>query len=192
MHSLLEFMKSDAMIGLLVSILLFALIVFFVVRRSITLSTAAILLTACGMLGLLIGHYRDIGSYVNNVHQTPQSMLETDNTFKQQLLQAVEDIRTEVSTEKANLQIVSNQVQEIMKQMDVQKQKLQQFIVETRENFSQKTEPSKESVIKETAPKTTPAEATSTQGSSLFSDDPFKDLFPTRYSNVKTKQIPLD
>lgn len=150
MSSTLQFFQSAPVIALLIAILIFATTIFLAVKRWITFSLTVLLLLFSLAAGLMINHQQMLHYYLNS--SPPSNALtneDTQDAFHAQMLQAVEDLKLEVKTEKENLRRVMNQVQEIFDSVDVQKKKLQTFIEETRERF--KTEyPTKPSLSEET------------------------------------------
>lgn len=125
--------QSEHVLALLSASFIFLITIFLVVKRWIGFSTASLLLLFSLAAGFLIDHMQIFP------HDAPPSSSFNNETsqevFQQHMLQAVEDLKTEVLTEKENLRRVMKQVQEVFDSVDVQKQKLQNFIEETREHF---------------------------------------------------------
>ncbi len=137
MSSLSEFFQSTPVIALLIAILIFIITIFLVVKRWISFSVTFLFLLFSLTAGLLINHQQTVQHYFNSSSLTANSLTSEDSqdAFHKQMLQAVEDLKAEMKTEKENLQGVMSQIQEIFETMDAQKQKLQNFIEETREHF---------------------------------------------------------
>ncbi len=134
MPAALHFLQSEQVLALLIAILIFLTTIFLVIKRWIGFSITFLLLLFSLAAGLIINHQKTFQCYVNS--QYSSSLEEgSQGMFHKQVLQAVEDLKLEVQTEKENLRQVMHQVQEIFDLMDVQKQKLQNFIEETRERF---------------------------------------------------------
>lgn len=138
MSPVLNFFQSTHVIALLIAIFIFIITIFLVVKRWIGFSVTLLLLLFSLAAGLVISHQQDFQDYLNTPLSTSSSLAPSEDSqdaFHKQMLQAVEDLKVEVNTEKENLRGVMNQVHEIFESMDVQKQKLQNFIEETRERF---------------------------------------------------------
>jgi hypothetical protein len=138
MSFLQNILQSPHVVALLIAILIFLITIFLIVKRWIGFPVALLLLVFSLIAGLIINHQQSLQCYLNSYlpsSSSPQKGEESQDAFQKQMLQAVEDLKLEVSTEKENLRRVVDQVQEIFNSMDVQKQKLQQFIEETREKF---------------------------------------------------------
>lgn len=143
----IHFLQSDHITAFLVALLIFLITIFLVVKKWIGFSMAFLLLLFSLAAGLLVNQQHTIRHYfypsglVN--HKT------SSDDFQQQMVQAVQNLQTEMATEKDNLLQVMDQMQEVFQSVDAQKQKLQNFIEETRERFkttssSQSSEVNKE------------------------------------------------
>lgn len=137
MDQALQFFQSEHVLALIIACLIFLTTILLVVKKWIGFSGALLFLIFSLAAGLLINNQNAFQHYFNAYSSTPHSGTDevSQDAFRKQMLQAVEDLKTEVSAEKENLQHVMHQVQEIVDSIDVQKQKLQQFIEETRERF---------------------------------------------------------
>jgi polyhydroxyalkanoate synthesis regulator protein len=136
MSSTLHFLQSPHVLALLIAVFIFLTTILLVVKRWIGFSMTLLLLLFSLAAGLIINHQQAVQSYLNAYTSSSTSTNEdSQDAFHKQMLQAVEDLKLEVSTEKENLRLVMNQIQEIFDSMDAQKQKLQNFIDETRERF---------------------------------------------------------
>lgn len=142
MHQIAEFLKTEPVLALIIACLIFATTILLVVKRWIGFSLALLLLLFSLAAGLLINNQQAFQLYLNSRTTTNLSSDgESQDTFRKQVSQAVEDLKLEVNTEKENLKRVMHQVQEIVDSIDVQKQKLQTFIDETRVKFKSDTSP---------------------------------------------------
>ncbi len=145
MHLILQhFFESDHVVALLIAVLIFLTTIFLVVKRWIGFPIALLLLFFTLVTGIVINNQDALNSYLKPHSKT--ALNQDQDAFRSQIMQAVEGLKTEVETEKNNLRTVMGQVQEIFDHMEVQKQKLQNFIDETREHFkaenvSKSTEP---------------------------------------------------
>ncbi len=134
MSSVLNFFQSEHVLALLIAILIFLTTLFLVVKRWIGFSITLLLLLFSLVAGLLINHHQDFQHYLS-FSSSPVKEEVTTADFHKQMQQAMEGLKLEVATEKENLRRVMTQVQEIFNSMDMQKQKLQNFIDEVRERF---------------------------------------------------------
>lgn len=143
MDTFLEFLQTDKVIALISAVFIFFVTILLVSKRWINFPVTLLLLLFAIASGLVISNYHALQSYFHDYNQNGfKKEQEDQESFKTQLLQAVEDVKTEVSSEKENLRLLKGQVEEIFDLMDVQKQKLKSFIEETREHFkSEKTDP---------------------------------------------------
>jgi cell division FtsZ-interacting protein ZapD len=64
----------------------------------------------------------------NRAVPTPQDSF----NFKQQVVQAIEDLKVEMAFERDNLRKIATQIQDLFDQLDMQKQRLQQWIDESK------------------------------------------------------------
>jgi uncharacterized protein (DUF58 family) len=135
MSATLNFLQSEHVLALLIAILIFLTTIFLVIKRWIGFSITLLLLLFALAAGLLINSQQELEHYfsLSTSHSIEEEKSSSD--FHKQILQAVEDLKSEVATEKENLQRVMQQVQDIFHSMDIQKQKFQHFIEEVREHF---------------------------------------------------------
>lgn len=129
METITQFFQSEHVIALLVAIAIFLITIGLVIKRWVGFSIALLLLLFSLAAGIVINNHDAFHLYADS-----QQSAQKDD-FRKQMLQAVEDLQSEINSEKDNLRHVMNQVQDIFEQLDAQKQKLQQFIEETRERF---------------------------------------------------------
>ncbi|WP_068468223.1 hypothetical protein [Candidatus Protochlamydia phocaeensis] len=142
MHSFLQFLQSDHMMAFIIAVLIFLVTILLVVKRWIGFSITLLLLVFSLAAGLAINNQQAFQGYMDDYRQTRLNERQQD-VFKKQVLQAVEDLRIEVNSEKENLRQAMSQVQEIFDRVERQKQKLQNFIEETRERFKSEMPASK-------------------------------------------------
>ena len=134
MSSAVDFLQSNHVLALLIAILIFLTTILLVVKRWIGFSITLLLLLFSLAAGLLINNQQDFQHYFSGISSKNQEEISAEN-FHKQMLQAVEDLKSEVSVEKEHLRHVMEQVQDIFDSMDMQKQKLQNFIEEVRQRF---------------------------------------------------------
>lgn len=134
MPPILNFLQSEHVLALLIALLIFLTTILLVVKRWIGFSVTLLLLFFSLAAGLVINHQHDLRH-----HFAPSSHLNEEGNssedFHQHMLQAMENLKIEMATEKENLKRVITQVQEIFDSVDMQKQKLQSFIEEVRDQF---------------------------------------------------------
>jgi len=133
MDQILIFFQTDTVIAFLTALFIFFVTIFLVIKRWIGFSLTLLLLLFAITAGVVIRHHRLLESYLlvykNNEFENQESL------FQKQFVQAVSDIKGELSTENDNFQKLVNQVEDMFDQMDAQTQKLQTFIDEARERF---------------------------------------------------------
>lgn len=137
MHTFSQFLQTDHVLALLIAILIFLTTLFLVVKRWIGFSITLLLLLFSLAAGIIINNQQVFQGYLDHYSSTrhlPEADANSD-VFQKQILQAVTDLQIEMQTEKENLLQLKKQMQDIFDSMDTQKQKLQNFIEETRERF---------------------------------------------------------
>ncbi len=138
MQTFSQFLQTDHVIALLIAVLIFLMTIFLAVKRWIGFSITLLLLLFSLAAGVLINNQHAfqgyLGHYSSSAPALPLAEANSD-VFQKQMLKAVEDLQTEMQTEKENLRQLKQQVQDLFVSMDTQKQKLQNFIEETRERF---------------------------------------------------------
>lgn len=131
MNAVMEFLQTPyiAFIGAASLCIAF----FLIAKKRPKWVISALFILAIG----LVANYRDFFLRLFPAEQqATYSQSDTPANFQSQLLQAIEDLKLEAEIEKANLNRIMDQVQEIFKEVDTQKQKLQQFIEETHERLT--------------------------------------------------------
>ena len=141
MEAFLDFLRTDQAIALIAALLIFLVTIILVVRGSIGFAVTLLLLIFSIVAGLVINHHEAFEYCFRG--QTPEALAAKESTphFETQILQAIQDLKAEVATEKESLQHVVNQVQEILDQVESEKQKLQSFIEETKDHFKTESKP---------------------------------------------------
>ena len=135
MHHISHILYSEHVLALVVAVLIFLTTILLVVKRWIGFSITLLLLVFALAAGLLINNQQDFQHYLIPSSNSANRGSASSEDFHKQMLQAVEDLKTEVAAEKENLRRVMDQVQDIFNSMDVQKHKLQNFIGEVRQHF---------------------------------------------------------
>ena len=137
MQSAVDFFSSEHILALLIAVLIFLTTVFLVVKRWIGFSIALLLLLFSLAAGMIVNNQQMFHQYFSSYENLAGRSENTgaQDAFQKQILKAVEDLKTEVHAEKENLNQVMTQMVEIVNSIDAQKQKLQNFIDETRERF---------------------------------------------------------
>lgn len=136
MDIFLQSFKSETTLAFLASLIIFLLTLFLVIRRLIGFPMTLLLLLFAITLGLAISNQHILQCYVNDYQQDKLKGKNSESLFKKQVTQALQDVKIEVKLEKENFDHLMNQVEEMVDQLDKQKQKLQQFIEEAREQFA--------------------------------------------------------
>jgi hypothetical protein len=135
MHSALDFFQSEHVTALIAALIIFLFTIFLVVKHWIGFWIAFLLLLFSLGAGVIINNPHIFQCDFTSHEPNPLKEDEPQKTFQNQMLQAMEDLRLEVHSEKENLRLLMQQLQEIFDSLDAQKQKLQTFIDETRERF---------------------------------------------------------
>jgi hypothetical protein len=135
MSSALDTLHSTHVLALLIAILVFLTTILLVVKRWIGFSITLLLLIFSLAAGLIINNQQDFQHYLSSSSSSPSHDEKATDDFHKQMLQAMEDLKSEVAAEKENLRRLMDEVQDIFNSMDIQKQKLQNFIEEVRQRF---------------------------------------------------------
>lgn len=143
MQPAVDFFSSEHILALLIAVLIFLTTVFLVVKRWIGFSIALLLLLFSLAAGLIVNNQKMFHQYFSSYENSARHSEDAgaQDAFRKQIMQAVEDLKTEVHAEKENLNQVMTQMAEIVNSIDVQKQKLQNFIEETKERFKTDSPP---------------------------------------------------
>ncbi|MDP1879569.1 MAG: hypothetical protein Q8K60_01355 [Parachlamydiaceae bacterium] len=138
MSALIEFFKSEQFIAFFAATMIFIITIFLVAKQWIGFSMALLFLLFALITGFVINHHEAIKHYFIRPPVSQENSINYDQTeFRTQVKLAVDDLQKELSVEKENIQQVMNQVQEIFGILDAEKNKLENFIEETREHFKQ-------------------------------------------------------
>jgi hypothetical protein len=129
MHPSLRFLESESAIALLVAAVIFFITLFLVVKQWIGFSLTLLLLLFALVAGFMVNNQHVLNCYTSE-HQEIRLQDKEEDAFKKQIFQAIEDLKIEVNSEKENIQHVMAQIQEVINEVDSQKQKLQSFIDE--------------------------------------------------------------
>lgn len=135
MPDFLHFQQSEHFPALLAAILIFMITIFLAVKRWIGFSVTFLLLLFSLAAGFLIDQVQNGQNYFQQTSYPNHFYPAAKDDFKMQITQAVEDLKNEVSNEKENIRLIIDQVQEVIHSVETQKEKLQQFIEETRVRF---------------------------------------------------------
>lgn len=136
MNQFYDFIQSEHFFAFLIACIVFLITILLVVKKRIGFIIALLLLLFSLAAGLLINNQNAFRQFLTSYSHAQHPKDDgTQDAFRKQMLQAVEDLKGEVKAEKENLHQVVKQVQDIVSSIDAQKQKLQQFIEETREKF---------------------------------------------------------
>lgn len=136
--SFLNFLSSEHMIAFLVTVSVFLITIFLVVKRWIGFSIASLFLLFALAAGVITNYQQEIHHYLTGTPYLASPEVPSED-FHKQMAQAVENLKVEITSEKENLQHLMSQVQEIFDSMDKEKQKLHNFIEEVREHFKTDT-----------------------------------------------------
>lgn len=150
MFNLSEFLKADYLLALLTSLFIFSITLYLTIKRWIGFSLSLFMLLLALGVGVGIRNYHIIETYLIAYQEEHHSEYENVNKgFKSQIAQAVADITVELKAEKENITVLVNQVEEMLDEVDKQKQKLESFIEETKERFKGEEEKLEENIINE-------------------------------------------
>lgn len=129
------FMQSDHLLGFLITLFIFIITILFAIKKKITFKTIILLLFFSIVAGKAVNEELHLRGFFKQRVQPEQVDTSLKEDFHNQMLHAIENVKQEVLVEKENLQKVMNQVQDIFDSVDKQKQKLQNFIEETKEKL---------------------------------------------------------
>jgi hypothetical protein len=134
MQAFIDFFMTSTFLGFITALLIFSSILFCVPGQRTVLSMVLTLLVFSVATGAVFNHHQILQCYLGDYKvNDPANRLNKESLFKKQITQALEDIQIEVVTEKENLLQLMEQVEEIVDQVDAQRQKLHQFIGDTAE-----------------------------------------------------------
>jgi len=139
MSSFLSFFQSEHLYAFLTALIIFLITLLLAAKRWIGFLTALVLLIISLGAGFFVINRQDIRHYFSSSQANDEANAPED--FHKHFLKAMENLKTEMSTEKDNLQRVINEVQGIFDSVDLQKQKVQTFIEEFRDHFQATPEP---------------------------------------------------
>lgn len=130
--SFFHFFSPGPFSALLATIALLVITIFLVAKRWIGLSSALILLLISLATGILINNPKVLDDYSQTSFAAE---IEHQENFNKQILQAIDGVKEEVSIEKENINQLRNQIEDILLKIDQEKQKVENFIDETRKHF---------------------------------------------------------
>lgn len=128
-HALWKLLQNENALAFLAAATVFFVTVFLVAKKWINFSFATLLLLFAIVTGLVI-RYQDVF-----IPHPASKQADPSPAVPTQFLQAFEDLKIEVDTDKDHLNHIMDQVQDIFSEVNAQKLKLQHFIEETRERF---------------------------------------------------------
>jgi len=131
----LNFLQSEHVLALLLAVSIFFITIFLAVKRWIGFSITLLLLLFSLVAGLAINNQQEFQHYLMSPSRSTINQEISAEDFQKQMLQAMSDLKKEVAAEKENLRNVLDQLQNVFDSMDLQKQKLQNFIGEMRQHF---------------------------------------------------------
>ena len=105
MDQALQFFQSEHVLALIIACLLILTTILLVVKKWIGFSGALLFLIFSLAAGLLINNQNAFQHYFNAYSSTPHSGTDevSQGAFRKQMLQAVEDLKTEVSEQKRKI-----------------------------------------------------------------------------------------
>lgn len=136
MSALIEFFKSEQFVAFFVATMIFAVTIFLVAKQWIGFSIALLFLLFALIAGFVINHHEEIKHNFFRMPIAKENSINHDQVeFRTQMKLAVDDLQKELSVERENIQQMMSQVQEIFEILEAEKNKLENFIEETREHF---------------------------------------------------------
>ncbi|MCE2982593.1 MAG: hypothetical protein LW832_03400 [Parachlamydia sp.] len=132
-----SFLKNESLIAFIAGIIVFSLTLLLVVKRWIGFSFAVILLLFALAAGFLISHHYAIGTYMEGGQHVSVQTKE-DAAFQEKVWKAIEDLKVEFTYEKDKIALIKTQIEDVIKDLDTQKQQLQIFMEETNTEFDKK------------------------------------------------------
>src|SRR4051812_39396685 len=98
MSALLDFFRSEPVLALIVALGIFFITLFLTVKQWISLSITCLLLLFSLVAGIVINSQQLLQHYVNDRHQVVNDQDDhSQEAFKKQIVQAVEDLKHEVN-----------------------------------------------------------------------------------------------
>lgn len=137
MFSFLHFFQTDPVIGLMVAFAIFLITVFLVAKRSIQFSTALSFLIFAVLIGMIITNQKMIHHYFDpRVEWKSSEPLESPSDSLPHLASSIQNLEKEILLQKNGLNQANNQIKEAFNLINLQKQELQTFIQQTKDEFS--------------------------------------------------------
>ncbi len=142
-----QLFHSIHIVALLVGFVVFLFTVFLAAKGWITISQTFLLLLFSLAAGTLINNQAYF-HHKTTLNDPIFASENTDNHFQDQMVQALENIRTELNYDRESLQHIVSQLDELFNQVDLQRRKFEHFIDDTRDRFKAEAEKKPESLLK--------------------------------------------
>ncbi len=124
----LHFIQSEHMLALLIAVFIFLITIVLTVKHWISFPVTLTLLLFSLAAGLLINHWQAFNQSLASSSSNKEA--ELIGNFHKRLLQEIEELKTEVCTNREDLLQVRNRIKEIADSIAMEKQKLQNFMEE--------------------------------------------------------------
>jgi len=134
MDTFWQFLLQEQVAAILIATLIFLITIILVAIRKISFSITLLLLLFSLLVGLAVNNQSAFQAYMA---QPSSNISEQQDAFNKQIQHAYENLQSEVNSERENIVRLLGQVMEVFDQVEEQKEKLQNFIEETRSHFNE-------------------------------------------------------
>ena len=131
-ETLIHFFSSGPFAALTAGVITLLITILLVAKRWIGFSTALILLLIGVAATVLINNPQLFEQYTQ---ANFSKEIEQQESFNKHLMEAIEGMKTEIQSEKENIVQLKGQVEEMVVELNNQKQKVENFIEETKKHF---------------------------------------------------------
>lgn len=143
MNESLEFLKTPQGIAFSSALFIFVITIILATWRIIGFLLTLIFLIIAVGISTGISHSNAIRAFFEKPLTFSKPIGDNKSDSKVQTTEAIDEIKSELEQEKESVKKIADGFQSLLAEMELQKQKLQAFIEETKERFSklQKEEP---------------------------------------------------
>ena len=127
---IIDFFSSNPVMALFATLAIFLITIILVAKRWVGFSVAFILLLLSLIVGILVNNPQFFSNY--DEFRNSEFNSEQENEFKKTILQALDDVKLEVKTEKQTLDSLKNEINDMRSTLNAEKQKLENYIEESR------------------------------------------------------------
>lgn len=148
MFSLFQSLEPELLIASLILLFLFLILFFLIMKKWIRFFIPLFFLAFFILIDFAVKNQEELEPSFPSLPTASENREIPPENFEKQMMQAVADLKNEVSIEKENLRQVVEEVQGIFDSLEIQKEKFHSFFGQLRLHFQQNL-PENESVEKE-------------------------------------------